>query len=122
MARVVVIDDNPEVRAILREALELHGYDVEVATNGRAGLEVVREWAADLVITDIFMPEKDGIETIMDLQRDHPNVKIIAMSGGGTTGNMTYLPAAQQLGAVRSIAKPFNCLEVVRTVRELLET
>ena len=120
MARVLVIDDSPDIRAILREAFELHGYDVEVAHNGRVGLRLLREQPADVVITDIFMPEQDGIETILELRRDFPDVKIIAMSGGGTTGNLSYLPAAQQLGAVHSVAKPFDCLEVVATVRELL--
>jgi DNA-binding NtrC family response regulator len=121
MARVLVIDDNPDIRAILREAFELHDYEVAVASNGRAALRIVREQPVDVVITDIFMPEQDGIETILELRRDFPNVKIIAMSGGGTTGNMSYLPAAQQLGAVHSISKPFDCLAVVATVREMLE-
>ena len=120
MARVLVIDDNPDIRALLREAFELHGYDVEVAHNGRVGLRLMHEHRVDVVITDIFMPEQDGIETILELRRDFPSVKIIAMSGGGTTGNLTYLPAAQQLGAVHSVSKPFDCLEVVATVRQLL--
>jgi CheY-like chemotaxis protein len=120
MARVLVIDDNPDIRALLREAFELHGYDVEVAHNGRVGLRLMREQAIDVVITDIFMPEQDGIETILELRRDFPDVKIVAMSGGGTTGNLTYLPAAQQLGAVHSVAKPFDCLAMVATVGELL--
>jgi DNA-binding NtrC family response regulator len=121
MARVLVIDDSPDIRAILREAFELHGYEVEVAHNGRVGLRLVRERPVDVVITDIFMPEQDGIETILELRRDFPDVKIIAMSGGGTTGTMHYLPAAQQLGAVHSVAKPFDCLAIVETVRELLD-
>ncbi|MBI1734558.1 MAG: response regulator [Candidatus Rokubacteria bacterium] len=121
MARVLVIDDNPDIRALLREAFELHGYEVEVAANGRAALRLVRERPVDVVITDIFMPEQDGIETILELRRDFPDVKIIAMSGGGTTGNLSYLPAATQLGAVHSISKPFDCLEVVATVREMLD-
>jgi DNA-binding response OmpR family regulator len=120
MARVLVIDDSPDIRAILREAFELHDYDVDVAPNGRLGLQRMRERPADVVITDIFMPEQDGIETILELRREFPGVKIIAMSGGGTSGNLTYLPAAQQLGATHSVAKPFDCLAVVATVSALL--
>jgi DNA-binding NtrC family response regulator len=122
MARVLVIDDNPDIRAILREAFELHGYEVDVAQDGRAGLRLIRERSVDVVITDIFMPEQDGIETILELRRDFPGVKIIAMSGGGATGNLSYLPAAQQLGAVHSVEKPFDCLDVVATVQRLLES
>lgn len=68
------------------------------------------------------MPEKDGIETILEMRRDFPDVKVIAMSGGGATGNLAYLPAARQLGAVRTITKPFQCAAVVAAVRELLAT
>lgn len=120
MATVLVIDDNPDVRDLLSEALEVAGYQVEVASDGGAGLRRLAERRFDLVITDIFMPEKDGIETILEMRRDYPGVKIIAMSGGGATGNLAYLPAARQLGAIRSITKPFVCANVVATVRELL--
>jgi DNA-binding response OmpR family regulator len=120
MARVLVIDDNPEIRSILAEALELAGYDVDVAPDGRAGVARQRARPADLVITDIFMPEQDGIETILELQREFPGVKIIAISGGGATRNLEYLPAARQLGAVRTIPKPFNCDDVIAAVGELL--
>ena len=120
MAHVLVIDDNPEICSILQEALEDAGYDVIVAGNGRAGVERYLEGGVDLVITDIFMPEQDGIETILELRRANPDVKIIAMSGGGSVRDFTYLPAARQLGAVHSMAKPFDVHEVLATVRQLL--
>jgi len=120
MARILIVDDNAEICAILQEALEDARYDVIVAGNGRMGLERYREGNVDLVITDIFMPEQDGIETIMELRRLDPDVKIIAMSGGGSIRDFTYLPAARQLGAVHSFAKPFDVNEVVGMVRELL--
>jgi DNA-binding response OmpR family regulator len=120
MPHVVVIDDNSDLLAILREALELAGYTVDVAPDGRAGLALLRARRPDLVITDIFMPELDGIETILEIRRDFPGLPIIAMSGGGTLGNMSYLPAAGQLGAVHTLSKPFDCAELVATVRELL--
>ena len=122
MARILIIDDNPEICAILRETLESAGYEIMVAGDGRAGLALHRARRADLVITDIFMPEQDGIETILELQRDDPDVKIIAMSGGGLAGNLSYLPAARALGAVHSISKPFDCEEVLATVRTVLDS
>ena len=121
MARILVIDDNPEICAILRETLEPAGYEVVVASNGRAGLVLHRARHADLVITDIFMPEQDGIETIIELRRGDPDVKIIAMSGGGSMRDLSYLPAARQLGAAHSISKPFDCENVLAIVNRLLE-
>ena len=120
MARILIIDDNPEIVAILKETLEDAGYEVMVADNGRSGLALHRARRTDVVITDIFMPVQDGIETILELRRDDPDVKIIAISGGGVFANLTYLPAAKQLGAVHSISKPFDCEEVVSAVRTLL--
>src|SRR5437763_15450494 len=83
MARVLVIDDHTEIRELLRLTLQAAGYDVVVAPNGREGLEIHRERPAELVITDIFMPEQEGLETIQELRRQSPRPKIIAMSGGG---------------------------------------
>ena len=79
-----------------------------------------REWPAELVITDIFMPEQEGLETIQELRRQSPRPKIIAMSGGGTLGTLEYLPAAREFGADHAIGKPFDCEAMVAAVREML--
>src|SRR5437867_13412007 len=122
LARVLVIDDNVEICRLLEETLAPAGYDVLVAADGEAGIRLHRERPADLVITDIFMPEKDGIETILELRRDYPGIRIIAISGGGALRNLSYLAAAEQLGAFRTIPKPFDCDEVLETVRAVLAT
>ena len=120
MARVLVIDDQTEIRELLRMTLQAAGYDVVVAPNGRAGLEIHRERPAEVVITDIFMPEQEGLETIQELRRQSPSPKIIAISGGGSLGTLEYLPAAQEFGADRAIGKPFDCEVMVAAVREML--
>jgi len=83
MARILLIDDDAPVRRTLRKMLERQGYEVEEAPDGKAGLTLYQENPADLIITDLIMPEMEGIETIMELRRRFPDVKIIAMSGGG---------------------------------------
>jgi DNA-binding response OmpR family regulator len=118
MRRVLVIADHAEIREILRETLEAAGYEVAVAGNGREGLETQRRQPADLVITDIFMPEKEGLETIQELRHQSPRPKIIAMSGGGP--RLDYLHSAQAFGADRVIDKPFDCEAMVAAVREML--
>jgi DNA-binding response OmpR family regulator len=120
MARVLVIDDHTEIRELLRLTLQAAGYDVAVAPNGREGLEIHRERPAELVITDIFMPEQEGLETIQELRRQSPSPKIIAMSGGGSLGTLEYLPAAKEFGADHAIGKPFDCETMVAAVREML--
>lgn len=120
MARILVIDDEDGVRAIVREMLERAGYEVLDAPEGGKGLELLRERPVDLVITDLFMPEKEGIATIRELRRNFPNVKIIAMSGGGRTRNLDILSDAKRLGAARTLTKPFDPQEMLVTVEEVL--
>jgi len=121
MPRILVIDDEADLRAILRQILERAGYEVVLASNGKEGIRHFSEMPADLVITDIVMPEKEGIETIMDLKRNFSGVKIIAVSGGGSVGPEKYLSLARALGASRTFDKPFSMKELLRAVRELLE-
>lgn len=121
MARILVIDDEEEICEILRESLGAAGHEVVVAANGRAGVRAHRERPADLVITDIFMPEQEGIETIIELRRDFPDVKIIVMSGGGRLAGGDYLLAARQLGAARAVEKPFHLREMLDAVRDVLD-
>ena len=120
MRRILVIDDHAEIRELLRLTLEAAGYDVAVALDGREGLEIQRRRPAELVITDIFMPEQEGLETIQELRQQSPRPKIIAMSGGGQLGTLEYLPAAKEFGADRTIDKPFDCEAMLAAVREML--
>ena len=121
MARILLIDDDDQFRALLRKMLEKAGYDdIEEANDGRIGVKLFRQRSFDLVITDIIMPDKEGIETIIELTDDYPQIKIIAMSGGGRIGPQDYLETAKRLGASRTLAKPFNYSELIDTVHELL--
>jgi len=97
------------------------GYEVVEAADGKAGMRLFRESPADLVITDLIMPEKEGIETIMDLRRNFPDVKIIAMSGGGIIQAEDYLGMAQGVGAHRVFEKPFGVSDMLKAVRDLLD-
>ncbi len=121
MARILVIDDENDVRGTIRAILEQTGYEVVEASNGYEGIKLYQREPVDLVITDLFMPEKEGIETIMELRRHSPNVKIIAISGGSQRWNLKCLPVAKKLGAVRTVAKPFGMDEILRVVKEELE-
>ena len=121
MARILVIEDDNDVRESLRQVLEQVGYEVEEACDGEEGIERYREKQADLIITDIIMPKKEGIETITDLRVEFPDVKVIAISGGGRLGPEPYLELAKGFGANRIIMKPFTTTEILEAVQELLE-
>ena len=120
MQRVLVIDDDEQVRALLYEILERAGFEVVEASNGVEGLRLYRNQPTDLVITDLIMPEKEGVETIMELRSQFPNARIIAISGGQRAGGRDYLPIAARLGARRTVAKPFSRQEILEAVRETL--
>ncbi|MFQ6113091.1 MAG: response regulator [bacterium] len=121
MAKILVIDDESQVRMMLREILEDEGYEVAEAPDGKAGLELFRNEPTDLVITDIIMPEKDGLATIRELREISSDVKIIAISGGGHVVRTDYLQVAQIFGAQRVLRKPVGYNELLRAVAELLE-
>ena len=121
MARVLIIDDEAMIRDMLVQILEREGYETITASDGKDGIKIYRENPADLIITDLIMPEKDGIETIMELRQDAKDVKIIAMSGGGKIDPETYLQIAKTMGAVEIITKPFDLRELLKTIQELLE-
>lgn len=120
MTKILVIDDNAMVRKTISTILRHGGFEVELATNGREGIEVFRKGAPDLVITDLIMPEKEGIETILELRQVHPDIKIIAISGGSPAGNVDFLRMAQTLGANAIIAKPFRANELISCVKDCL--
>lgn len=118
--RILVVDDEEEVRGVLKEALEHAGYVVLVARNGREAISLQRQRPADLIITDIFMPEPEGVETIIELREKYPAVKLVSMSGLGRLGTFGYLFIARRLGVSRSIRKPFSTDDVVAAVSQLL--
>jgi DNA-binding response OmpR family regulator len=120
MARVLVIDDDVDLRKTIRKMLQLDGYDVVEADDGRSGIESFRTKPANLVITDILMPGQEGIETITALRRHDPKVKILAISGGGRTGRLDFLDIAKKFGADDSLAKPFRSRELLERVQKLL--
>jgi DNA-binding response OmpR family regulator len=121
MARILVIDDDPQVREMLKQLLERAGYEVGVAPDGNAGVKINRADPAQLIITDIVMPGKEGLETIMEFRRHFPAVRIIAISGGGKIGPHDYLNTAKAMGAQKTFAKPFDLPELLSAVWELLQ-
>jgi CheY-like chemotaxis protein len=120
MQKILVIDDDSLVRDTLVRILERKGYQVLSASDGRHGLEMFRREQPDLVITDIIMPEKEGLETIREIRSECCDAKIIAISGGARLGNMDYLEMAGKLGASEIIPKPFDPAELVRLVSRCL--
>lgn len=121
MTRVLVIDDNVDLRSILRLTLEANGFDVAVASEGAEGLEEMERSPADIVITDLFMPEKEGMETIFELRQRFPQVKIVAMSGGAPWPKATdYLAFAPDAGADAVLRKPFESSELIRIIRKIV--
>jgi CheY-like chemotaxis protein len=107
MATVLVIDDDAEMRQVLRRTLEGAGYTVTEAANGKAGVEIYRSSPTQLVISDIVMPEQSGIETICQLKSEFPAVRIIGISGGGMAAHLRFLRTAGDFGADAWLAKPF---------------
>jgi len=121
MARVLVIDDDQQIRSMIAKMLERDGHEVLVAADGVAGLRCFRSDRADLVVTNIFMPEKEGLETITELRDADPALPIIAISGGGKHRQAGVLELARALGATDALAKPFDMSTLVRRVRTALE-
>jgi len=120
MARILVIDDDRLLREAVRALLESARYDVIEAADGDAGLRLYREQGADLVLVDIFMPERDGLEVIRTLRAEAPQALIIAMSGGGRLVKVDLLQAAARFGASRPLAKPFEPRTLLSAVHGLL--
>lgn len=125
VANVLIIDDDDVARAVLLRTLTMAGHEAVGASDGVEGMERFRSRPADspldLVITDIFMPNQEGLATIMELRRGAPSLKIIAISGGGARASLDVLPVAEALGAHRTLRKPFTPVEVMEVVRAVLE-
>ncbi|MBI3710326.1 MAG: response regulator [Proteobacteria bacterium] len=118
--RILIIDDEELLRRTVQRTLADAGYDVVDAADGEAGLEQLKHGTFDIAVVDIFMPGKEGIETIMQLRRSRPAMKIIAISGGGAPGEWNLLGVAQRLGADRALAKPFTSDQLLAVVKEVL--
>ena len=119
MATILIIDDEESVRALLRFALEAAGYEVTEAANGRQGLEEYRQRPTDLVITDMLMPELNGLDMLLDLTREFLHAKVIAISGAG--GEQNVLDVAKLLGARQTFQKPFSVPRLLDAVRYELD-
>lgn len=120
MATVLIIDDEAPVRRVLRTALERAGHTVEEAADGVEGMKRYRTAPADLVITDMFMPDQDGIETIQLLREEFPDCRILAISGGFVVGAGGTLTDAMLFGANAILAKPFSIEQITSAVNSLL--
>jgi DNA-binding response OmpR family regulator len=120
MKRILVIEDEDGLRSIVRMSLEKMGYAVTEARDGKEAIALFRDNPADLVLTDLMMPEKEGLETIRELRRSDPDLKIIAMSGGGRTGARDNLKIAKLFGATSVFSKPFSFEELGKAVSDLL--
>jgi CheY-like chemotaxis protein len=119
MARVLVIDDNDDFRSLLTMALEREAFEVRSAANGQEALALLQAWPADVMVTDIFMPGKEGIETISEVRKQFPRMAIVAMSGRPSATEFDPLSIAAQLGAAKTLKKPFDIDELIGAVRQL---
>ena len=119
MNSVLIIEDDEFVQNMLKQTFERAGYEVATASNGRVGIQLYQSKPFDVVITDLIMPDMEGIETIANLRRGDPNVKVIAISGGGRNSPDDYLHLAEKLGAIKTFAKPVDRNELLKTVKQL---
>jgi CheY-like chemotaxis protein len=118
---ILVIDDDHAVRSTICENLRDFGYKVTEASNGEEGIAtIVQDGAPDLVITDIIMPKKEGLETIIEIRSRFPEVKLLAISGGGRVKVGDFLGMAEKLGCNASLQKPLNMVQLEKTVEKLL--
>ncbi len=120
MATILVVDDDSALRSTLERGLVRVGHEVHTAANGAAALKTIRTVKTDLVITDVYMPDTDGIELILALSELPVPPRLIAISGGDRLGGTPMLDAASHLGAVRTLAKPFEMATLLDLVAEVL--
>jgi len=120
MKRILVIDDEEQILNLLKAMFENEGYMVDTSTNGHNGLVCINNNLPDLIICDIVMPVKEGIETIIEIKKKYPSIKIIAISGGGKNNLQDYLLMAKSIGASKTLSKPFRRKEILDAVEELI--
>jgi CheY-like chemotaxis protein len=129
MARILFIDDDTDIRTLVLRELEAAGHEVRTASDGAQGMALQRALPADVVVTDIFMPEKEGIETIRDLRAEFPQTKIIAISGGGrlaaratrASSERSLDVVAAELGVAAVLRKPFEMHQLLSSIQSALE-
>ena len=122
MARILVIDDDPDLRLILQHVLQAEGHCVVLASDGQEGVREQRNCQAELIVIDIFMPNKEGIETIQELRMEFPDAIVIAMSGGGRFQAQGHLFTAKELGAAAILRKPFEMTMLLDFVNAALSS
>jgi CheY-like chemotaxis protein len=120
MASILLVDDDEQLRTMISAVLRRAGYEVQAACDGSEAITLYRRNPADLIITDLIMPEKEGLEMIRELRKEYPQARIIAMSGGGRKGAVNCLDVARAFGAQRVLDKPFSHQEILDAVRDVL--
>ena len=120
MPSILIIDDDDSLRDSLRRTLHKEGYTIMEASEGGQGLKQLERLPVDVILLDMFMPDKDGLETLGELRRTHPGIRIIAMSGGGFKGTVDVLHVAKKMGVRRTLDKPFTREQLLDALREEL--
>jgi YesN/AraC family two-component response regulator len=121
LAHILVIDDDPQILEIFRKFLEIERHSVVTASNGEEGINIFRNNRTDLIVTDIVMPVKDGIKTIMQLEREFSDIKVIAISGGGVIEPDRYLALAKCIGVKQTLTKPVTKEQLINAVNKVLK-
>lgn len=131
MAKIIVVDDEEDIRNVLKQVLERAGYEVQVAESGKEGLELLKDGGADLVITDVIMPGMDGVSLTREIREKFRDTRILVISGGGNVAPASYEPgaisttaflsSAKNAGADQTMTKPFDRQELIRIIGELLD-
>lgn len=122
MGFLLIIDDDEQVRQLIKEILVNAKYAVIEARDGQEGISLCRQGLIDLVVLDIFMPNKEGLETIKELRQEFPDIKVLAMSGGSSRDSLGVLHIAERLGAHQTINKPFDVETFLETIKAILLT
>ncbi|PID29803.1 MAG: response regulator [Candidatus Cloacimonadota bacterium] len=121
MEKILVIDDEEPIRMLIKAILEKAGYEVDLAKNGIIALEKINNNHYCVIILDLLMPEKEGLETIREMLKMKPEIKIIAISGGGSNGDLDFLSIAKLFGAKSTLNKPFNKAKLLDTLQEVIK-
>jgi DNA-binding NtrC family response regulator len=121
VARILVVDDDGAIRGAIRKVLTLEGFEVIESMNGRDAIASYRAQPVELVITDIWMPDKDGLEVIRELRQISPDLPMIAMSGGSSRDQLDFLHHAEAFGACKVFQKPFKIEELVQSVKQFID-